>query len=372
MSDDTPTQSWISELASQRWSVDRAKQWQKRMPWLVGANFTPSTASNQLEMWQAQTFDEQTIDRELAWAAAIGMNSMRVFLHDLPWKQDSKAMLSRIDKFLGIASRHGIGALLVFFDSCWHPFPRLGKQREPEHGTHNSCWVQSPGVMVLKDAAKFAQLEGYVTGIITHFRYDRRIHLWDLWNEPDNANSAAYGPRDLGEKKATVVLPLLYQTFKWARSAGPSQPITSAVWAGEWLPDQISQFNRLQLEASDVITFHRYGNLAMTQKSVEQLKPYGRPMICTEYMARGVDSTPLTILPYFKQEKIAAYNWGLVAGRIQTHLPWDSWQQPYECEPPLWFHDIFRSNGEPYRKEETDLIRNLTRQEMALQSSGGN
>lgn len=40
--------------------------------WYFGANFIPSTAINQLEMWQKETFDPTTIDRELGFARKIG------------------------------------------------------------------------------------------------------------------------------------------------------------------------------------------------------------------------------------------------------------------------------------------------------------
>lgn len=360
MADAAQVETWIDELAVMRWPAARAQEWHAQTSWLVGANFAPSTASNQLEMWQEETFDEKTIDRELSWAASIGMNSMRVFLHDLLWKQDPQAFLARIDRYLSISTRHGISTMLVFFDSCWHPFPRLGPQRPPEHGTHNSCWVQSPGVPTLKDTARFDQLDSYVTGVVSHFRDDPRICLWDVWNEPDNPNSAAYGPRDLQDRKSAIVLPLLHKAFKWVRTGRPSQPVSCGVWIGEWTAEQIQPFYRLQIEASDVITFHRYSDLPTTRRYVEQLKPYARPILCTEYMSRGTGSTFEAILPYFKEEKIAAYNWGLVAGKTQTNYPWDSWQQPYDCEPPLWFHEVFRRTGEPYRKEETALFRQLT------------
>ena len=70
-------------LASDRWTMEQAQAWYESHPWLAGANFVPSTAINQLEMWQAETFDPATIDRELGYAQSIGMNTMRVFLHDI-------------------------------------------------------------------------------------------------------------------------------------------------------------------------------------------------------------------------------------------------------------------------------------------------
>jgi hypothetical protein len=298
------------------------------------------------------------IDEELAWAQALGFNSVRVFLHDLLWKQDAAGFLDRVDQFLTVAQRHGIGAMPVLFDSCWHPFPVLGPQRDPEPGVHNSGWVQSPGVTVLRHPPRFYELEDYVTGVVRHFRDDSRIQVWDIWNEPDNANINTYGPRDLGERKSEVVRPLLKKAFDWARTANPSQPLTSGLWSDDWSDEsKFSAVRRLQLEESDVISFHHYGTSENLEQGVQRLKRYDRPLLCTEYMARPVQSTFQGALPVFKRDKVAAYCWGFVSGRSQTIYAWDSWQAPYPKEPPIWFHDILRPDGSPYREEETVFIR---------------
>jgi hypothetical protein len=345
-----------------RWSTEKAKAWHDRVGWLVGCNYAPSYAINQLEMWQRETFDLQTIDRELGWAAAIGFNSVRVFLHDLVWQQDSDDYLARFESFLEIARKHGIGAMPVFFDSVWHPFPTLGTQRPPEPGVHNSGWVQSPGVAVLRDPARFDALEGYITDFVSRFRDDPRIHVWDLWNEPDNSNGASYGPRDLGAYKAEIVTPLLAKAFAWARSAKPEQPLTSGIWLGDWSKDELLKpHERVQIEQSDVVSFHNYESAPALKQRIEQLSRYGRPMFCTEYMARGPGSTFETCLPVLRDANVGAYCWGLVQGKSQTHLPWDSWQRPYEAEPNPWFHDVFRTDGTPYRADEVAELKQITR-----------
>ena len=88
-------------------------------------------------------------------------------------------------------------------------------------------------------------------------------------------------------------------------------------------------------------------------------------MLCTEYMARPFGSTFEDILPVFQKHGVGAYNWGFVAGRSQTHCPWDSWQIVYNNEPELWFHDIFRANGQAYRPEEVAFLKQLLRQKQA-------
>ncbi|CAN5422701.1 hypothetical protein BH10PLA1_BH10PLA1_21630 [soil metagenome] len=344
-----------------RWSAEQANKWYAALPWLVGCNYTPRNASNQLEMWQPETFSPDVIAEELQWAAAIGMNSIRISLHDLAWKESPRNFLSRVDRVLSIAHKLGIAALVVFFDSVWHPFPRTGPQREPEPGVHNAGWVQSPGVAVLRDEAQFNALEPYVTQVIEHFADDSRIQGWDLWNEPENSNGSSYGPRDLGPEKEQVATKYLPSVFDWARRAMPSQPLTSGVWAGNWTSEQTMRpLERLQIELSDVISFHCYGPPADMEKKILQLQQFGRPLICTEYMARPTGSTFQSILPILKKHHVAAYNWGLVDGRTQTKFPWDSWKTLYEADPTPWFHEVFRADGTPYSAEEVAVVKQLT------------
>jgi hypothetical protein len=140
---------------TRQWSVEKANTWYQQYAWLVGSNFIPASAINQLEMWQSTTFDPQEIDTELAWAEAIGMNTMRVFLHDLLWEQDSAGFKQRISTFLSIADKHHIRPILVLFDSCWDPVPKLGAQHAPTPGVHNSGWVQSPGKAALERRRRY-------------------------------------------------------------------------------------------------------------------------------------------------------------------------------------------------------------------------
>ena len=313
-------------------------------------------------MWQAATFDPQEIDLELGWAQAIGMNTMRVFLHDLLWKQDQAGFQRRIGEFLTIAERHGIRPIFVLFDSCWDPDPRLGPQHEPIPGVHNSGWVQSPGMAALRDPSQYPRLEAYVKGVMGAFANDPRVLAWDVWNEPDNKNDGSYGAIQPEGGKERLVADLLPQVFAWARSAHPTQPLTSGVFYGEW--DDLSKLKpvpKIQLTESDVLSFHNYGWPEDFERHLMELERLHRPILCTEYMARGAGSTFDTILPIAIQHRIAAINWGFVNGKTQTNLPWDSWQRPYVLEkPPVWFHDVFYKNGKPYREHEVNQIRQLT------------
>lgn len=342
------------------WGVEQANKWYSVQPWLVGANFLPSNAINELEMWQAATFDTATIAREFKWASSIGMNTMRIFLHDLLYKQDPQGFKKRINQLLSIAARYKIKPLFVLFDSCWDPFPHEGKQHEPAPFLHNSGWVQSPGADALKDSSQYPRLKKYVKDIVSAFAKDKRILGWDMWNEPDNTNGNSYG-RFEPYNKVDLAYNLLKQVFTWARSANPAQPITAGIWAGNWSHhDSLRLIEKLMVEQSDIISFHCYDSAASLEQRIIFLQRYKRPVLCTEYMSRPNGSTFEGSLPVAKKYKVAAYNWGLVSGKMQTNYPWDSWQVKYTAEPALWFHDVFRTNGEPYKQVEVDLIKNIT------------
>jgi hypothetical protein len=327
-----------------RWDAAKAAAWYARQPWLVGCNFIPSTAINQLEMWQADTFDPATIDRELGWAGnKLGFNTVRVFLHDLAYQADPKGFKQRVGKFLDIADRHGIRPLFVIFDDCWNQNPKVGKQPAPKPGIHNSGWLQSPSTTVVCDPGQWDLLESYVTDVVGTFGNDKRVLMWDLYNEPGN------------EKLNDKSKGLLTQVFAWARKAKPSQPLTVGVWRDD------KTLNPIMLDHSDIITFHEYGNAKALERKIAGLKKLGRPVICTEWMARTNDSKVLTHLPIFHREKVGCYIWGLVSGKTQTIYPWGS--KPGSPEPKVWFHDLFRADGTPFDPKEIELFHRLTARE---------
>ncbi len=345
-----------------QWTEQKANTWYAQQPWLVGSNYTPRSAINQLEMWQEVSFDPAQIDQELGWAESLGMNTMRVFLHDLLWQQDADGFKKRIDQFLTIAAKHHIRPLFVLFDSCWDPLPHLGPQHPPIPGIHNSGWVQSPGAVALADPKQYPRLKAYVEGIVGAFAKDDRILGWDIWNEPGADNAGSYAKEELKDKTARVLV-LLPQAFEWAREANPTQPLTSGVCCVDTSPDgaNLPEIQRIQLRESDVVTFHNYSWPEYFKRQVGWLKKYNRPVICTEFMARSVGSTFDTILPIAKEEKVGAINWGFVVGKTQTNLPWESWEHPYiHNQPPVWFHEVLHPDGKPYRQEEADLMRRLT------------
>ncbi|TDK91542.1 1,4-beta-xylanase [Mycobacterium paragordonae] len=341
-----------------RWPADRAHNWYQAQGWLVGVNYVTSTAINQLEMFQGGTYDPRRIDNELGAARFHGFNTVRVFLHDQLWAADRQGFQTRLAQFVGIAARHGIKPLFVLFDSCWDPFPRLGRQRAPKPGVHNSGWVQGPGAEHIDDARYVGVMQEYVTGVLSQFRNDDRVLGWDLWNEPDNP---AREYRKVERKdKLDRVGALLPQVFRWARAVDPVQPLTSGVWQGNWGdPGARSAIAGIQLDNADVITFHSYAPPAEFEGRIGELAPLGRPIICTEYLARSLGSTVEGILPIARRHNVGALNWGLVAGKTQTYFPWSSWDHPATAVPKQWFADLLQPDGRPFADGELQTIRKL-------------
>jgi hypothetical protein len=324
------------------WSIEKAREWGKNIPWLRGSDFIPSSAVNQLEMWQAETFDSITIDRELGMAEKIGFNCMRVYLHHLAWEIDNNGFKSRLNQYLSIADRHGIKTIFVLFDDCWNPVYQAGKQPDPKPGIHNSGWVRDPGELIYTNPECMTLLEAYVKDILSTFATDKRIVFWDLYNEPGNSG---YGNRSM---------PLLKKVFEWSRESRPSQPVSAGIWSND-----LKELNAFQVKNSDIISYHNYSDEINHQKMIDTLKLYDRPLVCTEYMARRNNSRFSNIMPLLKSQNIGAINWGLVSGKTNTIYAWDT-PVPDGSEPELWFHDIFRKDGTPYKQEEVYLIKRLT------------
>jgi hypothetical protein len=326
-----------------KWPEKKAKEWYAKQNWITGCNYQPSSAINQLEMFQKETFDPTTIDRELGWAKGLGFNTMRVYLHHLLWTTDKEGFKKRLNEYLAISNKHGIKTLFVFFDDCWNDTYAPGKQPDPKPGTHNSGWVRDPGTMIYTNPDTLKVLEAYVKDILTTFKNDERVLLWDLYNEPGNNN------------QLNKSLPLLKEVFGWARAVNPSQPISVGVWNGS---DAFKDLNKFQLANSDVVTYHQYHYVDEHSMVVDTLAKYGRPIICTEYMARTNGSLFQTIMPMLKEKNVGAINWGFISGKTNTIYAWDT-PVPSGAEPKLWFHDILRKDGTPFSENEVTVIRKL-------------
>ena len=311
-------------------------------------------------MFQESTFNIEEIAKEISWAKNIGFNSLRVYLHDLLWEEKHQ-FLVRFNDFLDCCQNYEIKPVIVLFDDCHYPFPELGPQPLPVRGIHNSGWKQSPGHKIVTEIFKLNakqhldRLQKYTQELLELYKDDARILMWDLYNEP--------GQFGIGEKSFTF----LEYVWNWAHEIRPSQPLTSCIDGA--IGDSIISLNKIK---SDIITFHTY-EAEKLEPTIIELRSIGRPLMCTEYMAREYGTTFEFCLPIFKKYNIACYNWGLVAGRSQTNFNWETilhlneqrdkgnliYESDSLTEPDEWFHDIFRQDGSSFKDEETAFIKKI-------------
>lgn len=358
----------VELVARDRWSVDRAHQWAQARPWHCGCNFLPSSAVNFLEMWHGPSFDRATIRRELGWAAELGLNALRTNLPFLVWRHDRDGLLARIEDFLDIANGHGLATVLCLFDDCGFSGeePVFGAQPDPIPGVHNSRAVASPGRNLVMDRTVWPELEHYVTDVIERFKNDPRILFWDLYNEPGNGMVfTADGLGDISEALEPHSHALMLESFGWTRKVAPAQPLTVAAWRTSPTgsdPGYASAIDTDALELSDIISFHAYLPLERTDRIIAGLARRGRPIFCTEWMARAATSRIADQLELMRCREVGCFHWGLVRGRTQTHLPWpEALLGGGTHDGTTWFHDLLEPDGSAHDPKEIALIRALSK-----------
>lgn len=358
-------------MTTDRWTEAEANRWSQARPWICGCNFLPSTAVNFIEMWHPETFDLPTIEQELGWAAETGFNAIRINLNWLGWVHDRDGLMDRLDRFMGTAHRLGILTVPCLFDDCGFggQEPQWARQPDPVPGVHNSRAIASPGRATVMDSAAHPRLGAYVRDVIGSFRNDRRILFWDLYNEP--GNRMEFHRQGFSTFPGALEGPaqaLMQASFAWARAASPEQPLTVGAWTaapgGAVGQSYTTDIDRSALALSDIISFHAYLDRASVAAIIDRLRGQNRPMFCTEWMARAVDSRIADQLSLFRGRGVGCFQWGFVRGRTQTHLPWPEALVAAHggtARRDLWFHDLLDSDGAPYDPAEIDTIRRATR-----------
>ena len=336
--------SYFSFAQGQRWTEEKANNWYKQFPWFCGMNYIPANAINYTAMWDKTSFSPQVIDKEMALANSIGMNCARVVMQYAVYEDDPQYFLNTLDRFLGICDKYGVKVMPCFFDDCVFGVnndPVIGVQPEPLEGWYAWAWSPSPGYTMVVDERTHGKLEKYVKDVLLRFKDDKRIFVWDLYNEPTNTS--------MPERS----LPLVKKVIKWAREINPVQPVSIGMWNGNKV------LNDIVLENSDIITFHCYDTKQNTEARIQELLKYKRPVICTEWMNRVAKSNVEENLPVFKKNNVGSMLWGLVNGKTQTHLSWGHRPEklPYTGE---WQHDLYHGDFQPYKESEIELIKKLT------------
>lgn len=338
----------------ERWSVEKAQAWYAAQPWPVGCVYMPSYGGTPVEIWGKEYFNPEVVDRELGLAEGLGFNAIRIFLCDIVWQDDPDGFMERLEETVRLADKHGLRILMTFFTNGGTiKNPYLGPQPQPVPGVHNSVWMASPGRDVVNDPSRWPVIERYLKTVLKRYKNDPRILAWCLYNEPENT-------------KGFNTLPFIEAVYRWAREVNPSQPLTSPMWA---MPDSknyyVKDISEFVCSHSDIISFHSYQPLESCSRFVDYALSFGRPVLCSEWMARSRGSDYFSILPLFKEKKIGCFSYGLVNGKQQCHYPWnptaeDGQPIPFTEEPEVWFHDLYRPDLTPYSEAEAAFIRKMT------------
>ena len=335
---------------AERWSAEKANAWYADQPWLVGCVYMPSYAGTSVEIWGRDYFNPEVVDRELALCEELGFNAIRLFLCDLVWQDDPDGFMDRLEQTVALADRHGLRILMTFFTNGGTiKNPYLKPQPEAVPGVHNSVWMASPGRDVVNDPSRWGPIERYEKAVLKRYKDDPRIFAWCLYNEPENT-------------KGFNTLPFLEAVFRWAREVNPSQPLTAPMWATPDARSYVEDISAFICAQSDIISFHSYESLEKCRRFVRYAQSFGRPVICSEWMARTRGSDYFSILPLFKEQKIGCFSYGLVNGKQQCHYPWnpvgdDGKPIPFTEEPQVWFHDLYHPDLTPYSEAEIAFIK---------------
>lgn len=349
-----------------QWTKEKAWAWYNARPWLRGCNYMSADCANRVDQWQEYGFEErfETTRKELALMQQTGFNTVRLILEYIVWEQEHDGFMERFERYIELCHSFGISCMITLANDCMQPKSELW--RPPYLGEQSYAWGYHGGRIksqhgVLTEPSPHVYLddpktrEGYfemVKEIVTKYKDDERICMWDVYNEPGNA------------RRQHVTMPNLERIFAICRRIDPSQPLTCAVWSMS--PDPAKPLNAVEqyaLDHSDIVSYHCYKNFNDHVQILSRLKKLGRPIVNTEWLARIYHNDVFDVFPLFFLEKIGCYNWGFVAGKYQTYEPWESTWVKYENQTETdvdftkWFHDLYRPNHRPYDPKEIAVIR---------------
>lgn len=347
------------------WSREKIWEWYNSKPWIRGCNFMSSDCANRIDQWQEYNFEErfETTKRELALAAETGFNSIRIIPEFFVWKQEHDGFMERFERYISEAAKNGISCMIVLGNDCMPPKEEalarmhLGEQHV-DWGYHGGRKIsqhgsfEGAGYSIIDEPEYAEEFYKYVKEIVTKYKNDKRIIIWDVFNEPGNS------------KREKISMPVLKKMFEIIRNINPIQPLTVGVWRN-YDYTVISEIEKFGLENSDIISYHNYGTYEQNIIILNWLKKFGRPIINTEWLNRCGGNSIEAHFPLFFLNKIGCYNWGFVAGKYQTYEPhnkiWDNYKKnPADFERfdfTKWFHDLYRPSLNPYNPQEIELIK---------------
>ena len=351
-----------------RWSKEKIWEWYNSRPWLRGCNYMSADCANRIDQWQELGFEDRfkTTEEELKLMQNTGFNTVRLIIEYVVWKEEHDGFMERFDRYLSLCAKYGISCMIVLANDCMPPkterwkMPYVGKQEydwgyhggkmHSQHGSHNG---PAPH-FYLDDEESREDYFKMVEEIVTKYKDDERICIWDLYNEPGNS------------QRQDITLPNLKRMFDTVRGIDPSQPLTVGVFkirGDESVP--LNSLEQYAIDNSDIISYHFYRDYNEHVKIIKRLKKEGRPILNTEWLGRCLGNDVFTLFPLFYLEKIGCYNWRFVAGKYQTYEPWESTWIKYECGEDTdvdftkWFHDLYRPNHRAYDPKEIKLIKDF-------------
>ena len=351
----------------EKWSKERAWEWYNNRPWIRGCNYMSASCANRVDQWQSLHFDKylKETEAELKLMRELGYNSVRLILEYVVWEKEHDVFLKNFERYISLCNSYGISCMIVLANDCMPPktelwkMPSIGEQsydigyhggrKHSQHGRHNA---PAPHYYLDENDSREKYFE-MVREIVSLYKDDARILMWDLFNEPGNSN------------RRGITMPNLKRMLDEVRKINPSQPLTIGAW---WCGDDRcfnNEIDQFALESSDIITYHNYGKYEEHIQVIKYLKGLGRPIMNTEWLARCTGNTVFENFPLFYLENIGCYNWGFVAGKYQTYEPYEGHWQWYnddkhaDIDFTKWFHDLYRPSHRPYDPRETELISRL-------------
>ncbi len=352
-----------------QWTHEEAWAWYDRAGPIRGFNYTPSNCMNFAEIWQAEYHDEVTavMDRELALAEELGLNSVRMRLPFEVYLAQHDSFMANLEDFLNRLASHGMTMMPIFFSDCcvpkelYRPMP-IGVRTEPVKGYFGGSPVtpfdgtEKVGYLPIDEPETWGDVERFVKEIVGRYGKDPRILFWDIWNEPGNMH------------RGTKSLPLMERCFRWAREMDPDQPLSAGPCGlgGEFpygylnKPWPLTEMERAAVELSDLMNFHFYGDYTHTKMYIDYLRQFGMPMVCSEWLHRPFRSIFETHYPLFREENVGTYFFGFVNGKKQFNEPWEQCRSMPDVDLSLWMHDIFHGDYTPYSEREIQALKEYT------------
>lgn len=350
----------------ERWSKERIWEWYNSRPWFRGCNYMSADCANRVDQWQELGFEERfkTTEEELKLMQETGFNTVRLIPEYVVWKEEHDGFMERFERYISLCAKYGISCMIVLANDCMPPKTELwkkpyvgeqtydwgyhGGKKHSQHGMHEG---PAPH-FYLDDADTREDYFDFVRELVTTYKNDERICVWDVYNEPGNS------------KRKDITLPNLKKMFEIVREIDPIQPLTAGLFmmrSDESIP--LCEIEQFSAENSDIITYHFYRDYNAHVQVIKRLKKFGRPLMNTEWLGRCLHNDIFDLFPLFYLEKIGCYNWGFVAGKYQTYEPWEATWQKYalgketNVDFTKWFHDLYRPNHRPYDPKEIAVIK---------------